>query len=121
MVYAVGGADQPPGNEGGQAEGEHPAAQQENIQIPAAQKNPETQPGDQHPQARNENGIQGKKQPGGFEYIYRGPKFRAGPEEDGIEQDEQDNGQGFGPAEQVGQEPSLFGSFCWMLHKTITP
>jgi hypothetical protein len=44
--------------------------------------------------------------------MFRGPKFRTCGVEDHEEQEKQENGQGFGLAEQFGQEPFLFRSFC---------
>lgn len=53
--------------------------------------------------------------------MFRGPQFRACTVEDHKEKDEQGKGHGFRLAEQLGQEPFRFRSFCGMIHKTITP
>ena len=112
LVRAVGRADQPSGRKGRYPEDKHTASQQEDVQKPSAQKTPETEPGDQQAQARNENGVHREEKPGGLEDIFCGSKLRACPVKNGKEQEEQENGQGVGLAEKFGQERFLLKSFC---------
>jgi hypothetical protein len=119
IIDAVGGADQPTGRKGGQRKGEHTAAQQQDVQKPDAQKTPEAQPGDQQAQTCNENGVQHRKKPGGLDDMFRRAKVGTCGVEDGKEEEEQENGKGFGSAEQAGHEPFFFMSFRCMSHRTI--